>query len=139
MELSMEKDDSSLSGMDDTTRHDMQTRGHNQRPDQKLMEMQAEGELCILRVKNRFEEPTPGGWADIMINACFPDDEKLHIFELQFVHTKMSVMRKEIGGHHDYKMTRAASEIVQLVAYNSKGELVATESEVATLTAEHYF
>ena len=43
--------------------------------------------------------------------AVFLDDPRLHVFELQLVHQKLSLMRTQIGGHADYKVTRAAAEI----------------------------
>jgi hypothetical protein len=40
-------------------------------------------EIQIVRVKDRFEHPTKGGWADIFINFVFAYDLKRHVHELQ--------------------------------------------------------
>ena len=42
-------------------------------------------EICIVRYKSRFEEPTDGGWADCMVNCIFRNDPTYHIFELQLI------------------------------------------------------
>merc|ERR1712118_217150 len=62
---------------------------------QELLRMHATGVIRLVRCKNRFQEPTLGGWADIVLNACFVDDPHLHVFELQLVHEKLSIMRKQ--------------------------------------------
>ena len=86
-----------------------------QRVLEEILEMHKNGTICLVQFKNRFENPIVGGWADILINAVFQRDPKLHIFEIQLVHQKLSVMRKQVGGHSDYKTTRAASEILRLI------------------------
>lgn len=78
---------------------------------QELLEAHAKNFIRLVRFKNRFQQPTLGGWADIVVNLFFLDDPRLHVFELQLVHEKLSVMRKQIGGHSDYTCTRAATEI----------------------------
>ena len=34
------------------------------------LELQAEGSIAIVSVKNRFARPTGAGWADAMLNLC---------------------------------------------------------------------
>jgi hypothetical protein len=51
-------------------------------------------EIRIVRVKNRFEHPTKGGWADILINFVFTDDLNRHVHELQIQHRELVVIRK---------------------------------------------
>ena len=43
----------------------------------------------IVRVKNRFAEPTSGGWADCLLNIVRSDDPHQHVCEVQLVHKKM--------------------------------------------------
>jgi hypothetical protein len=70
--------------------------------------------ICISRCKNRFGEPTSGGWADIMFNFYFEDDEAMHICELQLVHSQMYTVRKEMGAHTTYSTFRAALELMEM-------------------------
>ena len=37
----------------------------------------------MLRVKNRFAEPTSGGWADFMISFRFRSDPNQHVCEVR--------------------------------------------------------
>ena len=55
------------------------------------------------------------------MNAIFPEDLRLHVFELQMVREKFSLMRKRTGGYADYKVTRAATETVLMVHQNEPG------------------
>jgi len=80
-----------------------------------LVSFQESGEICILRVKDRFQEPTPAGWADVMVNAVFADDRYLHVFELQIYHHDLLTVRKDIGGHEGYSRFRASREISELL------------------------
>ena len=45
--------------------------------------------ICICRAKNRFGNPTSGGWADFMVNFYLGDDDNKHICEVQLVHSQM--------------------------------------------------
>lgn len=76
-----------------------------------VLKMHKDKVIRIVRAKNRFRNPTAGGWSDLVLNCVFLDDPNLHVFELQLVHEKLSLMRAHIGGHADYKITRAAVEI----------------------------
>merc|ERR1711957_623869 len=78
---------------------------------QEILKMHRSGTIRLTRFKNRFLNPTSGGWADIVMNLFVLDDPRLHVFELQLVHRQMSVMRQQMGGHADYKVMRAATEI----------------------------
>ena len=55
------------------------------------------------------------------MNAIFPEDLRLHVFELQMVREKFSLMRKRTGGCADYKFTCAATETVLLVHHREPG------------------
>ena len=47
-----------------------------------------DGEIEIVRCKNRWARATGGGWADLLINFCFCDGPATwHVCELQFVRT----------------------------------------------------
>ena len=47
------------------------------------------------RVKNRFVQPSDGGWRDLMINFCLPSSK--HVCELQIVHNRMLTARKGVS------------------------------------------
>ena len=71
--------------------------------------------ICTSRCKNRFGKPTSGGWADIMFNFYFEDDETRHICELQLVHSQMYTVRKEMGAHKTHSTFRAALELLEML------------------------
>jgi hypothetical protein len=70
-------------------------------------------EIDILRVKNRFDNPTSGGWADFMISFRFADDPNGHICEVQLIHDKLMTVRKQMGAHHEYAEFRSALELLE--------------------------
>lgn len=70
------------------------------------------GRIRVLRVKERFSEPTPSGWSDVLINICFTDN--FFPCEIQLVHAKMMLVRHDLGGHESYAQYRVAAEIVAL-------------------------
>ena len=53
-------------------------------------------EIAIVRVKDRNAEASAGGWRDIMINFVLVGDENAHVCEVQLVHKKMLLQRKEM-------------------------------------------
>jgi hypothetical protein len=71
--------------------------------------------ICITRAKDRFGTPTSGGWADIMLNFHFENDEGVHICEVQLVHSQMFTMRKNMGAHKTYSVFRAALELLEML------------------------
>jgi hypothetical protein len=71
--------------------------------------------IFITRCKGRFGHPTSGGWADIMMNFCFQDDESQHVCELQLMHTQLYTVRKNMGAHKSYSIFRAALELCEMV------------------------
>jgi hypothetical protein len=76
-----------------------------------------EEKICITRSKSRFGQPTSGGWADIMINFYFKDNEEglAHICEIQLVHAQLYSVRKNMGAHKSYNDFRAALELCEKV------------------------
>ena len=47
------------------------------------------GEIAVVRFKDRFVTPLAGGWRDVTINYYLLSDERKHICEAQLVHTSM--------------------------------------------------
>jgi hypothetical protein len=74
--------------------------------------------ICITRAKDRFGKPTSGGWADIMLNFHFENDEGVHVCEVQLVHSQMFTMRKNMGAHKTYSVFRAALELLEMLGLN---------------------
>ena len=66
----------------------------------------------VLRLKNRFESPSAGGWRDLMINLVIVGDERRHVCEIQIVHEMMLTARKGLPGHAIYAIVRNANELV---------------------------
>jgi hypothetical protein len=55
-------------------------------------------------------------WMDIMVNITLAGDvQTQHLCEIQIVHSKMLVARKNLGGHKPYSQLRAASEILAVL------------------------
>ena len=67
----------------------------------------------VLRLKNRFKEPSPGGWRDLMVNLVILSDERRHVCEIQIVHEMMLTARKGLPGHAVYNKVRTAQELVE--------------------------
>merc|ERR1719409_1531158 len=73
--------------------------------------------LDVLRVKNRFAEPTSGGWADFMVSFRFRSDPNQHVCELQLCHKDMMTVRKQMGAHHEYAEFRSALELLEVTGH----------------------
>merc|ERR1711934_928325 len=73
--------------------------------------------IDVLRVKNRFAEPTSGGWADFMISFRFRSDPNQHVCELQLCHKDMGTVRKQMGAHHEYAEFRSALELLEVTGH----------------------
>jgi hypothetical protein len=69
--------------------------------------------VAIQRVKNRLHKPTDGGWADCLINFVFTDDPHGHICEIQLVHDKLMLVRKNMGTYESYAFYRSAVELLE--------------------------
>jgi hypothetical protein len=71
-------------------------------------------EVRIVRVKNRLKSPTPGGWADILINFVFDADERFnHVHELQIQHCELVRIREDYGEDSHYAGLRVLAEILR--------------------------
>ena len=73
------------------------------------------GRIKILRVKERFGEPTSGGWADLLINFVFEDDNSKHVIELQLQHEQMLAVRSGGKAHTAYNRFRSAYELLETI------------------------
>lgn len=74
-----------------------------------LLELEADGVIVIVRLKDRFcTSPSDGGWRDLMVNFFIVDDKTKHICELQVVHEKMLTAREGLSGHAIYDRVRTA-------------------------------
>jgi hypothetical protein len=74
----------------------------------------------IVRIKNRFQKPTDGGWADILTN-CYLKECKMahnHICEIQISHTRLTLVRADLGGNDCYSEFRSAREKLEALGYN---------------------
>ena len=71
--------------------------------------------IRLLRIKDRFANPTSGGWADVLVNFVLEDDAAKHVVELQLQHENLLLVRKEGGGHKDYNEFRSAFELLEAV------------------------
>jgi hypothetical protein len=75
--------------------------------------MQTNERIKIVRVKNRLKQANDSGWADCLINFVFNDDPAEHICEVQLVHNKMMLVRKNMGAHSSYSFFRTANELLE--------------------------
>tara|TARA_B110001452_G_C15149794_1_gene400175 strand:+ start:565 stop:825 length:261 start_codon:yes stop_codon:yes gene_type:complete len=84
-----------------------------------------------VRIKNRWEKPSDGGWRDCMINYVVKTDQKRHVCELQVAHDKMLNCREGMHAHGIYNHTRNATELADLQAEVEKlpSELSAIKSK----------
>merc|ERR1711937_392915 len=80
--------------------------------------------IDVLRVKNRFAEPTSGGWADFMICFRFCSDPNQHVCELQLCHKGMMNVRKNMGAHHEYAQFRSALELLEVTGHADRIEKI---------------
>ena len=72
------------------------------------------GRARLERSKDRFAQPSGGGWMDCLINigVNLGSDGWL-IGEVQIVHRQLLVVRAELGAHHGYNIYRAALEMLE--------------------------
>ena len=70
---------------------------------------------CLSPPQDRVNHITSMKWMDIMANITLAGDASLHVCEIQIVHSKMLVARKNLGGHKPYAQLRAATEILEVL------------------------
>ena len=68
----------------------------------------------VIRVKDRFSAPTPGGWTDVMVSVEIKGDSSKHVCEVQFVHKSLLAVRKDMGGHDEYAVYRSVAELLEV-------------------------
>jgi hypothetical protein len=66
--------------------------------------------INIVRVKNRFSEPTRGGWVDLLLNITFEGNP--HVVEVQIHHILLERVRDDWGGHKVYAKVRVLQELL---------------------------
>ena len=69
----------------------------------------------IVRVKDRYFNPSEGGWTDAMLNVRIKSDPNGHVCEVQIVHEQMLTARKGLPGHDVYNCVRNAGELLGLL------------------------
>ena len=98
-----------------------------------LVALDRSDEVEVLRVKDRFTNPTNGGWRDMTVNFRMTADPNNHVCELQLVHKQLMLVRQEMGGHHEYNVFRGALELLEA---NGKIGDAGTTTQGAVTAAE---
>jgi hypothetical protein len=80
---------------------------------QQLLDAQVHGKIRIVRVKNRMKHANASGWADCVINFLFVDDQSKHICEVQLIHEKLVIARKNMGAYESYPFFRNALDLLE--------------------------
>jgi hypothetical protein len=73
-------------------------------------------EIQVVRMKNRFSQPTGGGCADIFVNLVFAEDPNRHVHELQIQHRELVLVRKRWGEDAWYANLRVLAEVLKTAA-----------------------
>ena len=98
----------------------------------------ASPKLVVVRAKNRIDEPSAGGWRDVLINVYHRDDTKKHVCEVQGCVEQMLKARKGLPGHVVYARVRNAAELLRALLRGRRGalsDLTAAEGKESGLTA----
>lgn len=91
-----------------------------------------DGAIQILRIKDRFAEPSGGGWRDLMFNIVIDTV----VFEVQVVLKVMLKVRSNLDAHAAYDRFRCFSEVFALLELS----VVATDgSEMLDYTDGHVY
>ena len=91
--------------------------------------------MRVVRIKDRFTNPTDAGWADTLVNLVFEDDGNGHVCEVQLVHNRMWTVRKEQGAHHGYAQARTAAELLEAIGEPLDAAQPANASPIKLLDA----
>ena len=80
-----------------------------------LRALQAAGLVEVRRIKDRFTQPSGGGWRDLMVNLVVlgGDGAVRHVCEVQVAHEMMLTARKGLPGHEVYAVQRNAAEFIE--------------------------
>jgi len=95
-------------------------------PDYEVMGMlveefkrcQLEGRIQIVRMKERWSNPSDGGWRDLMLNLLVDDV----VFEVQIVLRSMLIARAALDAHQAYSEFRSFAEVFTLLGLSPKIE-----------------
>ena len=68
------------------------------------------GKIVIVRLKDRWSQPAPGGWRDLLINFYISSDPNRHICEAQITHAELLMARTGLAGHHVCEQLRDSSK-----------------------------
>jgi hypothetical protein len=83
--------------------------------------------LQIVRLKNRLEQPTDGGWGDCLLNLILKEGSvEKHVFELQIV-PKLMIEAQTINAYHDYAVFRCARELLEVCGYDMAEDFYLTD------------
>ena len=94
--------------------------------------------LVVVRAKNRIDEPSDGGWRDVLLNVYHRDDTKRHVCEVQGCVEQMLKARKGLPGHAVYARVRNAAELLRALLRGRRGvltDLTAAEGRASGLAA----
>merc|ERR1711957_501639 len=94
--------------------------------------------MGIVRFKDRFTEPTPGGWADLCLNVMFCDGPQV-VWELQLAHKALTLVRSNLGAHDEYVEYRAATEIEGRLRDNNRALVSPNIEELLVLEGSRSF
>ena len=80
-----------------------------------LRALHVAGLIEVRRIKDRFTQPSGGGWRDLMVNLVVlgGDGEVQHVCEVQIAHKMMLTARKGLPGHEVYAVQRNAAEFIE--------------------------
>jgi hypothetical protein len=90
----------------------------------------------LVRIKNRFLNPTSGGWADCVVSLRWADDAGAHQCEVQFIHTQLMLVRKKMGAHLQYEQFRSAMELLEATGNAHVVSRLDSEAEALRLEEE---
>jgi len=102
-----------------------------------LRALQDAGLIEVRRIKDRFTQPSGGGWRDLMVNLVVlgSDGAVRHVCEVQVAHEMMLTARKSLPGHEVYAVQRNAAEFIEscgLEAELRRAMVLALEKEGKT-------
>merc|ERR1719327_2069354 len=78
-----------------------------------FLKMVTDNKIYIVGFKDRFNDPTDGGWSDLLLNIIRVGDPRFHIMEVQIAYTDLFVVRSQMGAHNEYNEFRAVAEIFE--------------------------
>eukprot|EP00397_Hematodinium_sp_SG-2012_P007769 GEMP01007819.1.p1 GENE.GEMP01007819.1~~GEMP01007819.1.p1 ORF type:complete len:1034 (+),score=220.44 GEMP01007819.1:128-3229(+) len=105
-----------------------------------LVVLKESDEINILRVKNRWSEPTHAGWSDIVILFEFIQDHpaEQHVCEFQLVHGRMANADVGKNGQLKYHSMRTCGELLDMFLDRAGGLARITEIAEEVLIAEEH-